>query len=136
VKRRAVNICLTIALLLIAVLFVSPLCSKARPRHYKAQTELRMRNLLWAILEYHEANGNQWPDELDFVEEYLGGFELREMIHNSITGDIPGFEYVKPTGNSDPATTVILYQLRDGRRDTSLSVGYADGSVREVPRRD
>lgn len=132
-KHGPVSICLMIALLLVAVLALGPLCSKARPRHYKAQTELRMRNLLRATLEYRKANGNQWPGQLDVVEEYLGGFELREMIPNSITGDNPGFEYVKPTDDSDPATTVILYQLRDGRRDASLSVGFADGSVRDAP---
>ena len=47
-----------------------------------------------------------------------------------MTGDNPGYEYVKPADNS--ADAVILYQLRGGKRDLSLAVAYADGSVRPL----
>ena len=55
-------------------------------------------------------------------------------MKNPLTGDDPGYEYVKPNGNANDSDfdsqQVILYQLRAGAQDDSLKVGYADGSVR------
>ena len=130
ISRFKVSSCLVA----VASLALCAGCScEAGPREYKVQTETRMKNLLLAIYEYREANENHWPDELIQIKEYLGGLDFEETVHNSFTGDRPGFEYVKPPNNCDPAITVILYQLREGQRDTSLSIGFADGSVRQMP---
>ena len=48
-----------------------------------------------------------------------------------VTDDDPGYEYVKPADDADLPTTIVLYQLRDGKRDETLAVGYGDSAVRE-----
>jgi hypothetical protein len=59
---------------------------------------------------------------------------MAKLMKNPLTGDDPGYEYVKPKGNLNDkrfdSQQVILYQLRGGKRDTSIKVGYADASVR------
>ncbi|NLT72337.1 MAG: hypothetical protein GXX91_16810 [Verrucomicrobiaceae bacterium] len=84
-----------------------------------------MKMLLLTMFSYKDEKG-QWPDKL---EELKGNPDLdfAKVIKNPVTGDDPGYEYVKPTG--DDPRTIILYQLSNGKRDTTLPVGHADGSV-------
>jgi hypothetical protein len=61
------------------------------------------------------------------------GKDFATLTKNPLTGDSPGYEYVKPPEGTKPSEhVVILYQLRAGKRDSSLSVGYANGAV-ETP---
>ena len=98
----------------------------------------QMHKIQLALMEHAEANGGEWPERLDTVSDNLKGGDaiFRELLKNPVTGDDPGYEYVKPEGKLDgpgfDSQQVILYQLRDGKRDTSLKVGYADGSVRPL----
>lgn len=74
-------------------------------------------------LEINEFNfeNKEWPDST-----------MSEMPKNPYTGDDPGYEYVQPKPYSEyeageESRTVMLYQLRDGERDTSLPVCFVDG---------
>jgi hypothetical protein len=55
-----------------------------------------------------------------------------EFQHGPPTGDNPGYEYVKTTSDAAGSTTIVIYQLRGGKRDASLPVAFADGSVSEA----
>lgn len=116
-------------LLLIIALFL-PSQSRARPAAYKNQSVNRMKNLLEGVLEYRAENNDMWPEKLDDTREFTDrriGYE--NMIGNPYTHDNPGYEYIKPSPNADPSKTVVLYQLRDGKRDINLRVGFGDGRV-------
>jgi hypothetical protein len=97
----------------------------------------QMHKLQQAMIEYAVKHEGEWPDRLDQLKDKLGGeAELRKLMKNPLTGDDPGYEYVKPPGklsDSNPRwQQAVLYQLRGGKRDTNLKVGYADGSVRPL----
>lgn len=91
------------------------------------QSSNRMKELILGFRNYQAINGD-WPQTLEQIRE-LTETDLDVLMKNPVTGDNPGYEYVPPATDADPATTVVLYQLRDGQRDTSLRVGYADGRV-------
>ena len=90
-----------------------------------------MKELSLAIVNYRGTN-KAWPDNLDQVKPFvLNGKDFAKLMANPLTGDNPGYEYVKPK-DSDPAiSTMILYQLKDGKRDSTLPTGFADGSTRD-----
>ena len=93
------------------------------------QSSNQMKELILAIRNYEDIH-DQWPNDLGQVRNDVeSDFDM--LLQNPITGDHPGYEYVQPPANADPATTVILYQLRDGERDMTLRVGFADGKVAE-----
>ena len=70
------------------------------------------------------------PDDFDDLAPFCGGKEkLASMLANPVTGDNPGYEYIKPTGGANLNGTVMIYQLRSGQRDLNLPVARADGSV-------
>jgi hypothetical protein len=94
-----------------------------------------MHKLQVAMVTYATKHGGDWPDRLDQIKDGVGGEAvMARLMKNPLTGDDPGYEYVKPKGKIDDkdfdSDQVILYQLRGGKRDTSVKVGYADGSVR------
>ncbi len=60
------------------------------------------------------------------------GKDYAKLTANPLTGDNPGYEYVKPKDDAPSATTVVLYQLRGGKRDETLKVAFKDGSVRDA----
>ena len=91
----------------------------------------QMKELILAARLYHDSNNDQWPDKLSDVAT-LTETGLDQLMKNPITGDNPGYEYVKPEDGADLKTTVILYQLRNGQRATDLKVGYADNRVTEL----
>jgi hypothetical protein len=93
-----------------------------------------MHKLQLAMIEYATNHDGIWPDRLVQIEDKVGGeAALAKLLTNPLTGDNPGYEYVKPQGKDNDAgfgSQVVLYQIRGGKRDTTLQVGYADGSVR------
>lgn len=103
---------------------------------YLQQTKMRerfrsdhqMRKLAVGIATYREANNDEWPDRLSDIQDYIDG-EFETLIENPYTKDNPGYEYVKPVEDADRSTTIILYHLRDGKRDLSLNVGFSDCRV-------
>ncbi|MCI0378282.1 MAG: hypothetical protein L0215_11800 [Gemmataceae bacterium] len=96
-----------------------------------------MHKLQLAMHEFAIQNGGNWPERLDQLKELVGGDAVyRTIMKNPLTGDDPGYEYETPQrllGAKEPySRIVVLHQLRGGKRDTSLKVGYADGSVRQM----
>jgi hypothetical protein len=62
------------------------------------------------------------------------GKDFATLLKNPLTGDDPGYEYAQPPEGTTVGQAVpIIYQLRGGKRDSSLAVGYANGSV-DVPK--
>lgn len=116
------------AYLLLCVLFVGFGCD-APHAEARVQSSNQMKELILGVRNYHIIN-DEWPDDLGQVRELVDS-SFDDVMRNPITGDDPGYEYVRPSADADPATTVILYQLRDGQHDTSLRVGFADGHVGE-----
>jgi hypothetical protein len=97
----------------------------------------QMNKFQIAMIEYAVKHGGEWPDRLDQIKDDVGGeAAFSKMMKNPLTNDDPGYEYVKPKGKQGSpgfdAQQVVLYQLRGGKRDTSLKVGYAEGSVRPL----
>lgn len=97
----------------------------------RLQSSNQMKELLLGIALYRSANEGEWPEELGDVRHFTDT-SFAELMHNPITGDEPGYEYVSPPTDADPETTVILYQLRDGQRDAELRVGFASGRVSQL----
>ena len=80
-----------------------------------------------AINEYREQNGGKHPPSLEALKPLVTNYD--QLIENPLTGDNPGYELVaKPTGRNP----VWMYQLRQGKRDDSLDVLFADGTVRPL----
>ena len=96
-----------------------------------------LKQLSAGIIAYHDSK-KAWPDGIEELKSLIGtqgpvgvighGKDFATLMQNPLTGDNPGYEYVKPTGAD--ASGVVLYQLKGGVRDTSLPAAYADGSVR------
>ncbi len=103
----------------------------------KIESSDNLKQLSLALIKFHEDN-KAWPEKLDEVKPLIGkegpmgvigkGKDFAALMANPLTGDNPGYEYVKPKdGGTAP---VVLYQLRGGKRDESLPVAFRDGSVR------
>jgi hypothetical protein len=98
-----------------------------------------LKQLSLALIKYHDDN-KAWPEKLDDVKPLIGkeglmgvighGKDYAALTANPLTGDNPGYEYVKPQ-ESGPMP-IMLYQLRGGKRDESLKVAFRDGSVRDA----
>ena len=121
------------ALLILIALFL-PAQSRAKPAAYQAQSRNQMRNILLGIVNYREQHDGAWPDQLKDIESEIDSLDA--LIANPFTKENPGYEYVKPSADVDPAQTIVLYQLRKGKRDTSLRVGFGDGRVLPFPSTD
>jgi hypothetical protein len=97
----------------------------------------QMRLILAAVAEY-DASQNALPATLDD----LAAAKLvpaPEVFRDPRTGAEAGFVYVKPDGVNrlsaltSPATTPILYELKDGKPDPAGLIGYADGHIAVSP---
>jgi hypothetical protein len=99
------------------------------------QSIANMHELASAVWEYRDWK-KKYPDELkgEDIEKLVGGREFYEQIMvNPITGDNPGYEYVKPPDDTPlSADPIIIYQLRNGQRDTSLKAYALDLTARSV----
>lgn len=117
--------------LLSAALFTGCCCSgidAAREAARNAQSMNNMMQLALNVLNYQTIH-ETWPASLEDLRELEPNLDA--LLANPVTMDNPGYEYVRPVDeNAAWSETVILYQLRNGARDMSLPVGYADGSVR------
>lgn len=125
-RRFAVVCLIAFSLMLIATLAI-PGCS-ARDTRLRIESSAKMRIWGMAILQYQQREGQDaFPQNFEalrpFIEE---GFD--DLLKNPLTGDNPGYELVAPT----PDRPVVMYQLRNGKRDESLEVLWADGGVRPL----
>jgi hypothetical protein len=92
-----------------------------------------MNKLQLALYEYAKAQEGEWPDSLEQIKEFVGGeTAYQQLITNPVTGDKPGYEYIKPVGKpGDPNYDyhqLILHQMNKGKRDPNLESGYSDGA--------
>jgi hypothetical protein len=104
----------------------------ARDAALRVSSRNNMKHIVLALLEHYE-DKEQWPDGLDELLPLLENNQA--VLHNPLTGDKPGYEYVKPSGPLEEikaAETIVLYQLRNGKRDPNLAVAYLDGQVPEL----
>lgn len=116
--------------------FVVSLCgcgnvTAARDAAKATQSAAQMKQLGLGLVNYRDTY-KKWPENFDKIASFTEGKEgLAKLLVNPITGDNPGYEYVKPTDkDADLTKTIVIYQLRDGKRDESLQVLYGNASVR------
>ena len=86
-----------------------------------------MRSLCIAIVE-HGIKHDAWPEDLSALKGIDAG-----ILENPLTGDNPGYEYIKPVGikpNDVNSQWILLYQLRGGQRAENLLVCCLDGAIR------
>ena len=88
------------------------------------------------VRDYHDKYGKP-PEALAELEEFFGSQQQYDStMNNPLTGDDPGYLYVKPpAGVMDSSLShrvVMLYQLRGGQKAEDLPVGYADGRAGPV----
>ncbi len=103
--------------------------SGAREAALRTASSNNMKHITLAVLDHHKAK-QQWPNKLEDILPFL---EVGKMVfENPLTGDNPGYEYVKPPApleEINAAETIVLHQLRDGQRDRQLACAYLDGQV-------
>ena len=121
--RRCACFLITVCLLILAA------CDNdARARIDSGQN---MRAIGQAIAVYaSEHEDNRYPQSLDDLKPQLGE-QWESVMTNPLTGGNPGYELATPGERElvDPRK-VLIYQLRGGKRDTTLPVLYADLTVR------
>ena len=103
----------------------------AREAALRVSSRNNMKQMVLALLKHYEKK-QEWPDGLDELLPLLDNNHA--VFDNPLTGDNPGYEYVKPSGALEEikdAETIVLYQLRNGQRDRKLAVAYLDGQVPE-----
>ena len=112
-------------------------CSDAKQR---VESSANLKHLTRAVLKYQSDN-EAWPEKLDDLASVVGqsddlgvigeGKTFDALVTNPLTGANPGYEYVKPADEPESySSTVVLHQLRNGKRDDTLPAAYLDGAVR------
>jgi hypothetical protein len=94
--------------------------------------------ILGTAINTFRGDEGRWPDSLDQVKQQAEKAatdmgvdkDFAALMKNPLTGDDPGYEYVQPAEGDPLETTVMLYQLRDGKRDTSLKKCYQSAAVK------
>jgi hypothetical protein len=95
-----------------------------------------LQTLAGCVSEYREKYSTL-PDSLDQLREFFASEdEYQQTLKNPLTGDDPGYLYVRPPvgviGSSLADRVVMLYQLRSGEKAEDLPVGYAGGSTGDI----
>src|SRR5687768_6847797 len=67
---------------------------------YAKESRHQMWRLFNAIFAYQETHKGELPDRLEDVIQapFFSEEDFKEAMVNPLTGDNPGYEYVKPTG--------------------------------------
>ncbi len=131
-NRICVETSARLGLLLGLAICVSCGLGQAPQAEAQLKSSNQMKELMLGIMNYRTVHDGRWPDNLSEIEGLMSGTNFEQLMSNPVTGDNPGYEYVKPSDSADPATTVILYQLRGGQRATDLRVGFADNHLSEI----
>ena len=113
-----------------------PVLMNARQNASASASMSHMKQLLLGIIMYAEANKGL-PDKLDDVKDAVGGDTVfKQLMNNPQTNDPQGYVYEKPKDKwpdiKNPSSTVILFELKDGKKNESGFFGYADGHVQRV----
>lgn len=99
-------------------------------------SSFQMKEIVIGFHVYATKHRAEWPDSIDEIKPYLGDENFAKFMKNPLTGDSPGYEYVKPNIDlPEPQfqKTAVLYQLRNGKRAEDLPVGFADGGIQRKP---
>ncbi len=99
----------------------------------KAQSTANLEALALRLRDFQDLHG-KLPDAIDQLGElFADEAEYARTMRNPLTGDDPGYAYVKPPagviGSSLARRVVVLYQLRGGERAEDLAVGFASGDA-------
>jgi type II secretory pathway pseudopilin PulG len=115
----------------VAALLMTVWASGCNDAKKQIQSASNMKQIEHAISMY-EREHKAWPDSLEQVKPLMiaNGMDFATLMKNPLTGDNPGYEYVKPPATGGDG--VVLYQLRNGKRDATVEVAYIDGSVRKI----
>ncbi len=117
---------------------LEPMIERADKRRARAPSTANMREFQSAFSRWrHSEERDEFPASLEEFRE--GGYvsDLDAIMRNPVTGDEPGYLYVKPdkpySELENPWTTPILYELKNGRVDPDGAVLYANGRLRQGP---
>lgn len=97
-----------------------------------------MKQILLTIQLYNNANRGKMPDTLEKLRsvdepDRDGVSHFDEMLTNPLTGERPGYIYVKPANTvqeiKDAYRTPILFEAKDGKPDPNGARGFADWEV-------
>ena len=117
--------------------------SAEKRREMKSSGQMKL--IGHALGQFASEHRGEYPDSLDEIRPYLvninlfyfpfvDSLEFDRLMTNPLTGDFPGYGYIKPNTLEIPDNqidrTVVLYQLRKGQRAQDLPVGLLSGSVR------
>ena len=86
-----------------------------------------LRQIGLGLQMYLDQNHQQWPDRLDDLKTIIDGYD--QIMVNPRTKSRPGFIYVKPESDADPATTAVVFENWQGSPDPNGAVLYADGHI-------
>ena len=117
--------------LVISLALLASGCGNSAAREAKSSSNMK---LMFADIMVYNNNNGKYPESLDELKSAAAGLgqDFSALLVNPATGDNPGYEYVKPTRAVEAADGVIMYQLRDGKRDMTLPVLYVDGAVGKI----
>jgi len=112
-----------------------PILKKQRDEAREYQAASQSRQIGMALIMYASNHEDQWPDSLDALVEkgQMTREELDALLTHPTTGEKNAFKYVKPdkpmSELENPATTPVLYELKNGAIDPEGYIMYADGHV-------
>ena len=116
-------------LLLISVAIVSGCGESEADARYKAKQHLQR---LLLISYNYSMDNNAWPSSLEDLQTYSG--EEFDLV-NPVTGSDPGYAIIAPENfmperlNEPYSRIAVIVQLRDGKPDRTLAVGFLDMHV-------
>lgn len=97
-----------------------------------------LNQLAMGIGMYAQNSGGKMPDSIKDLANALGS-DFEGLMFNPRTKEKPGFLYVKPADAfsqiKDPANTVIIYELFEGKPDPNGQVVFADGRIGPHPQK-
>lgn len=97
----------------------------------KDQSLVYMGRINISIIIYAIDHEEKLPDSLDQLKLYFNDEMYNRIMTNPVTGENPGYIYIKPAGNLNDTkhNPPMLYEVKDGQPDPDGAVGYADGRV-------
>lgn len=114
---------------------LGPILAVQKQRAQDAMMASRSRQLAVSLIMYANDHDDQWPDTLDELVKagYLTREQLDDYLTHPTTGEKIAFRYVKPDASwrDQPATTAVLYELRNGAIEPGGWVCYADGHAQK-----
>ena len=128
--------------ILAAILF--PVFAKAREKARMVSCESNVKQIDLGLMQYIQDHNDKYPggDYKAAIQPYTMSEQLFHCPSNSVGGESYSFnanlQGVSIAKISSPQSTVVVYEGReqtlDFRHDGKAVVGFADGSVRAIPK--